>query len=141
MMKRIRVQSAKTLGAVAVVAQMFIFQACGGGNNPVTTTGSAGSGSQGSAGSGPGTAGTTGTGGTTGSGGSVSPAGSAGATGAGGGGPGQPSCVGLTTAGGMEPAKNVACVATDIQLCYRTCGPEKTGYKSETCMTSGAYAE
>jgi len=44
------------------------------------------------------------------------------------------------TAGGMEPAKGVACVATDTQLCYKTCGPEKAGAKSETC-TGGVYAE
>jgi hypothetical protein len=40
----------------------------------------------------------------------------------------------------MEPAKGVACVAADVQLCYKTCGPEKQGAKSETC-TGGVYAE
>jgi hypothetical protein len=37
-------------------------------------------------------------------------------------------------------AKGGACVATDPQLCYKTCGPEKSGAKSETC-TGGVYAE
>ena len=27
------------------------------------------------------------------------------------------------------------------QFCYKTCGPEKTGVKSETCTTAGTYAE
>jgi len=136
MTKRIRVQSVSALGAAALV---FILQACGGGNGPATagnagttgtgnTSGAAGTvgqaGTQGQAGSSAGAAGTTGSGGsTTGAGGAFSP-----------------SCTGLVTAGGMEPAKGVACVAGDPQLCYKTCGPEKQGAKSETC-TGGVYAE
>ena len=38
-------------------------------------------------------------------------------------------------------AKGGACAPTDVQLCYKTCGPEKAGVKSETCQTSGTYAE
>lgn len=141
MTKRMRVQSVKTLGALALVApMMFVFQACGGGNNPSNTPGSAGSTSPGSAGSSnAGSAGTTG--GTTGTGGSIGGSTGGSTAGTGGGAPGTPSCVGLTTASGMEPAKNVPCVATDPQLCYRTCGPEKTGYKAEMCQTSGSYSE
>ena len=52
----------------------------------------------------------------------------------GGGGFGQPACPGTVTKGGP-------CTATDLQLCYKTCGPEKTGVKSETCQSSGVYAE
>ena len=51
-----------------------------------------------------------------------------------------PRCVGLTTAAGMEPAKAGACTAADPQTCYKTCGPQSTGFKSETC-SAGAYAE
>jgi hypothetical protein len=36
--------------------------------------------------------------------------------------------------------KGGACLPTDIQLCYKSCGPENTGVKSETC-TAGVYAE
>jgi hypothetical protein len=38
-------------------------------------------------------------------------------------------------------AKGVACAAADPQLCYKTCGPEKAGVKSETCSTSATYTE
>jgi hypothetical protein len=37
--------------------------------------------------------------------------------------------------------KNGTCAPTDVQFCYTTCGPEKIGVKSETCQTSGTYAE
>jgi hypothetical protein len=40
----------------------------------------------------------------------------------------------------MAPAKAGACTAADPQLCYKTCGPASSGFKSETC-TAGAYAE
>jgi len=87
----------------------------------------------------------TGTGGATGSGGSMGVAGAtgsggtAGGAGAGGGaggtgGFGQPACPTTVTKGG-------ACASTDIQFCYKTCGPEKTGVKSETCSTAGVYSE
>jgi hypothetical protein len=93
----------------------------------------------------PGTGGTFGGGGTVGGGGTGG-SGRGGATGSGGttgtgGALGAPSCTGLLTAAGMEPAKGISCGPVDPQLCYRTCGPEKTGFKSETCTTAGAYQE
>jgi len=51
-----------------------------------------------------------------------------------------PSCTGLITAAGIEPTKGGACAASDPQLCYKTCGPEKAGVRSEIC-TGGVYAE
>jgi hypothetical protein len=148
MTKRIPVHSVKTLGAVAFVAQVFLFQACGS-NSPSNTTGSAGA--TGSGGSGTGVAGTTGSGGstgtgtagTTGTGGSIG--GTAGTTGAGGTstgtvgnacgmGFGLPACASTVAKGGT-------CAPTDTQCCYKTCGPEKSGVKSELCQTSGVYAE
>ena len=62
--------------------------------------------------------------------------GSGGASGTGGGpGPfGQPACPSTVAKGG-------ACASTDVQFCYKICGPEKSGVKSETCQTSGTYAE
>jgi len=44
------------------------------------------------------------------------------------------------TAAGQPPAKGGACTADDPQLCYKTCGPQSIGFKSETC-TNGAYVE
>jgi hypothetical protein len=44
------------------------------------------------------------------------------------------------TAAGQAPTKGGACTASDPQLCYKTCGPQSIGFKSETC-TNGAYAE
>jgi hypothetical protein len=40
----------------------------------------------------------------------------------------------------MEPTKAGACTAADPQLCYKTCGPASSGFKSETC-SAGMYAE
>jgi hypothetical protein len=77
---------------------------------------------------GTGSGGSGGTGGVTGTGG-----GSGGAAGAGGASFGQPACPATVTKGG-------ACASTDVPLCYKTCGPEKTGVKSDTC-TGGVYAE
>jgi hypothetical protein len=51
-----------------------------------------------------------------------------------------PLCASLTTAAGVAPTKGGACTAADPQLCYKTCGPQSLGFKSETC-TSGAYVE
>ena len=36
--------------------------------------------------------------------------------------------------------KGGTCAATDQQLCYKTCGPQSRGVKSETC-TAGVYVE
>ena len=124
MTKRIAVQS--VLGAAALA---FVLQGCG--SNTPSNTGTAGTGSP------QGTAGTTGQAGTSGEAGTT---GGAGTTGSGGSGLYSPSCTGLTTAAAAEPTKGGACVAADPQLCYKTCGPEKAGVKSETC-TGGVYAE
>jgi hypothetical protein len=51
-----------------------------------------------------------------------------------------PLCSSLTTEGGAAPTKGGACTANDPQQCYKACGPENKGFKSETC-TSGAYVE
>ena len=108
----------------------------GGGASSTGTAGStsiAGSTSS-TGGTGSGTAGETGTAGTG--------TGTAGAsTGTGGsGGSFTPLCGGLTTAAGPAPTKAGACTAADPQLCYKTCGPNSVGFKSETC-TAGVYAE
>src|SRR4030095_12571608 len=47
---------------------------------------------------------------------------------------GQPACLSTVVKGG-------ACTPAYQQFCYKTCGPEKTGVKTETCTTSGIYAE
>src|SRR5262249_39565556 len=71
--------------------------------------------------------------GTGGRGGVVSDTGSSGSTGTGGfagtavNGFGQPACLPTVTKGGP-------CTAADQSFCYRTCGPESTGVKSETCQ-------
>jgi hypothetical protein len=41
---------------------------------------------------------------------------------------------------GPAPTKGGACTSSDPQLCYKTCGPESIGFKSETC-TAGTYVE
>jgi hypothetical protein len=127
----------QVLGAATLVAQVLIAQGCSSSNNPSTA------GAAGTTGSGTGTAGTTGSGtgtaGTTGSGtGTAGTTGSAGTTGTGGMAFGQPACP-ANTAAGVALAKGVACDTTmgDPALCYKTCGPEKTGVKSEMCMTAG----
>ena len=51
-----------------------------------------------------------------------------------------PLCVSLLTAAGVAPTKAGACTAADPQLCYKTCGPESKGFKSETC-TASTYVE
>lgn len=57
--------------------------------------------------------------------------GTGGASGAGG--SFQPTCPSTVMKGGT-------CLPTDIQLCYKPCGPESIGAKSETC-SGGVYAE
>jgi hypothetical protein len=44
------------------------------------------------------------------------------------------------TEAGVAPTKGGACTAKDSQLCYKTCGPQSIGFKSETC-TNGTYVE
>jgi hypothetical protein len=150
-------RSSSILGIGLAVAALAAFQVTGcgdsgGGGTPGTggSTGTAGSTGAGGT-SASGVAGTTGSGGdsstgtagsattgsagssTTGSGG-TSTTGTGGSTGAGGSGAfGQPLCSGTVS-------KGSACTATDAQLCYKTCGPQSKGVKSETC-TNGAYVE
>ena len=73
--------------------------------------------------------------GSPGAGGSTAPgatAGSGGVSGSGGG-AGVPACPSLLRGG--------ACTPADPQVCYKTCGPEKTGTKSLTCQRDGTYLE
>jgi hypothetical protein len=142
-------------GVLALAAQVFIHSGCGGSNDPILQTGTGGhvdaTGTGGTpAPAGTGGAPTSGSGGSTatGTGGNLTTPGTGGGTATGTGG-GTAAGTGGTTADGggfgqpMCPtsvAKGGDCTATDPQLCYKTCGPEKTGVKSETC-TSAKYAE
>jgi hypothetical protein len=122
-------------GVTALLALVFAFQGCATDNTGSTGTG-------GSTGAGTGGVTTTGTGGTP-AGGTTGAAGAAatgGATGAAGesGTFGSPACG--NTMAGTAAGKGIACATADVQLCYKTCGPEKSGVMSETC-TNGAYAE
>jgi hypothetical protein len=47
---------------------------------------------------------------------------------------GEPACLSTVS-------KGAPCGPADQQFCYKTCGPEKTGVKTETCTTAGTYAE
>jgi hypothetical protein len=47
---------------------------------------------------------------------------------------------GNTASSNTPIAKGIACTSADTQLCYKTCGPQSIGFKSETCA-AGAYAE
>src|SRR5262249_17310831 len=38
-------------------------------------------------------------------------------------------------------SKGNACTSIDPPLCYKTCGPEKQGLKSETCDSIGVWVE
>jgi hypothetical protein len=128
-----------------VLAAVFAVEAagCSGDNEPSTNPGTGGSGgaTMGSGGSGGATTGSGGSGGaTTGSGGAGG-GGTAGSGGSGGGGTFSPLCSAVPrTQAGEEPTKGGACVAADPQLCYKTCGPQSIGFKSETC-TGGVYVE
>ena len=51
-----------------------------------------------------------------------------------------PACFELTTVTGEEILKGAPCTPEDAQLCYRPCGPQQVGWKTETC-TAGVYAE
>jgi hypothetical protein len=51
---------------------------------------------------------------------------------------GSPAC-GFNLAG-VEIKKDTACTAEDVQLCWRPCGPNNIGWKSETC-NGVSYAE
>jgi hypothetical protein len=137
----IRTTRASTLIFPTLAAACWLSAAgCSGSNEPATTTGSGGESST----TGAGTTATTGAGTTTttGAGGDSSTTTGAGTTSSGSGNPAMftPLCAGLMTAAMMAPTKGGACTATDPQLCYKTCGPQSIGFKSETC-TAGIYAE
>jgi hypothetical protein len=126
---------------VAVLSQLVFFAGCGGSNTGSTgsagttgsSTGVAGTtGSTGAAGT-TGSTGVAGTTGSTGAAGTTGSTGTAGTNGTGGAAPGQPACASTV-------AKSGPCAATDQQLCYKTCGPADTGFKSETC-NAGTYTE
>lgn len=51
-----------------------------------------------------------------------------------------PACFLTTTTLGEEILKGTSCTAADPKLCYRPCGPNQVGWKTETC-TAGVYAE
>jgi hypothetical protein len=52
-----------------------------------------------------------------------------------------PACFrGPTVSGGEEIKKGTSCTDEDTQLCYRPCGPNQVGWKTETCV-AGVYAE
>ena len=80
--------------------------------------------------------------GTTGNGGTTTPAttGAGGVAGTTGTSAFAPLCSGLLTAAGVAPTKNGICVDADPPLCYKTCGPQSVGFRSETC-TAGVYVE
>ncbi len=122
-------------GTIALLAQVFVFQGCGGSNGG--TTGSGGSATTGTGGAATtGTGGASATGGATGTGG-ASTTGTGGTTGSGG--SGAIAACGNTTAG-TAIGKSVPCTAADTQVCTKTCGPEKTGTKTETCSGT-SYTE
>jgi hypothetical protein len=114
----------------------------GGTGGSGTGGATAGTGGSGTGGSGTGGGGTGGSG-TGGSGTGGSGTGGTGGSGTGGTGFGTPVCG--STMAGTAVAKNVACTAADTQLCYKTCGPQNKGVKSETCAPGGdggmAYME
>ena len=134
MMKRM----APICGTTAILALVFAFQGCATDNSGSPGTG--GSTGTGTGGTTTATGGTTGaagapaTGGTTGVAGAPATTGAAGSSGT----FGTPACG--NTMAGTAAGKGVACTTADVQLCYKTCGPEKSGVKPETC-TNGAYAE
>lgn len=121
---------------MAAVASGGVFGGCEGqlpGGGTGGTPGAAGTtGSAGTFGDG----GTTGEAGTSGEAGTLGGAGSTGGAVAGTSGTGtsgQPVCPSTVTKGG-------ACSSADVQVCYKPCGPQNIGAKSETCM-GGVYVE
>ena len=47
---------------------------------------------------------------------------------------GEPACVSTVVKGG-------ACTPSDQQFCYKRCGPESIGVKTDTCTTGGVHVE
>ena len=135
-------RSVAYVGSVALLAQVFLTQGCGGDNPPATTEGTGGVTSAGGTTEVAASGGTT-TPETTGNGGTTEPAttGAGGEGGTTGGGTSfEPLCAQLVTAANESPTKNGICLETDPQFCYKTCGPQSIGFKSETC-TAGVYVE
>src|SRR5262252_5283921 len=107
-----------------------------GGTGGTSAGGTGGTSAGGKGGSSAGTGGSSGTGGTgtggTGTGGTGTGGTGTGGTGTGGTGTGgtpgfgQPACPGTV-------AKGLGCAPSDPQLCYKNCGPQNIGRKSETC--------
>jgi len=120
------------VGTAVLLAQVLLNQGCGSNTSSSTESGTGGTAVV------PSTGGTTQPV-TTGAGGSTTPT-----TGVGGSGGGStdftPLCANLTTAEAVAPTKNGICKDTDPQLCWKTCGPASTGFKSEAC-TAGVYVE
>jgi hypothetical protein len=147
-MTRTMKRMAPICGTTALLALVFAFHGCAADNMGNTGTGGApATGTGGTSTTGTGGTTTTGAGGTTTAGTGGTSTGAAGATTSTGGTTGaagqsgtfgSPACG--NTMAGAAAGKGVACTADDVQLCYKTCGPEKSGVKSETC-TNGAYAE
>ena len=135
-------RSVAYVGTMALLAQVLFTQGCGGDNSSPTTEGSGGVMGTGGATDVTPTGGTmssetSSTGGTTpdttGTGGTVGSTGTSATT-------YEPLCADLVTGAGISPTKNGICVDTDPQFCYKTCGPQSIGFKSETC-TAGVYVE
>jgi len=51
-----------------------------------------------------------------------------------------PACFEQLSQNGEEIKKGTPCTPDDPQLCYRPCGPNQIGWKSETCL-AGVYSE
>jgi hypothetical protein len=51
-----------------------------------------------------------------------------------------PPCYLSLTQAGEEILKGTPCTSADVKVCYRSCGPNQVGWKTETC-TAGVYAE
>ncbi|MBN2576918.1 MAG: hypothetical protein JXP73_20310 [Deltaproteobacteria bacterium] len=128
-----------TGGAVGSGGAMASGGAAGSGGDS-GSAGAAGSGGETSSGGSVGSGGETGSGGAESTGGQTGAGGASGAGGATTTGTFEPLCTGLTTVAGVAPAKNGVCTDDDPQLCYKTCGPQSIGFKSETC-TDGVYVE
>jgi hypothetical protein len=116
-------------GTVVLLAHVLLTQGCGSNDSSTTGLGTGGV-----------VTSTGGSGLAAGTGGSTTPATGAGGATGGGTGTFTPLCADLTTAAGAAPTKNGICTAADPQLCYKTCGPQSIGFKSETC-TAGVYVE
>jgi hypothetical protein len=109
------------------VALGGMLNACSGhlGGSEDGTPGTGGAAGTDGAGSAPGEGGTVGSGGTVGTVGVVDAAGAF----------GDPACL-------PKVAQGTACTPVDQQFCYKPCGPEGAGVRSETCRSgSGLYTE